>query len=208
MLTLLANTTYILLGVLGACLLVAMIVVIMVIGIYNALVQLRERYKNSFSQIDVQLQRRYDLIPNLVDTAKGYMKHEAQTLEAVVMARNQAVTAAKAASADPGNPSVMASLSGAEGNLAGAMSKLMLVVESYPELKANTNMLQIQEELTSTENKVSFARQAYNDAVTKYNIKRSTFPDMFVASAFNFAAAELFEIKNEGIREAPKVNFA
>ena len=178
-----------------------------VAGPYNALVTLRQRYKNAFAQIDVQLKRRYDLIPNLVETAKGYMKHERETLEAVIAARNQAVTATRAAVGDPGGEETMASFNRAEGNLGGAMRRMMLLVENYPDLKASQNMLALQEELASTENKVSFARQSYNDAVTAYNIKREVFPTNLVARFFNFAPAVLFEVTDAVEREAPKVQF-
>ncbi len=178
-----------------------------VAGPYNALVTLRQRYKNAFAQIDVQLKRRYDLIPNLVETAKGYMKHERETLEAVIAARNQAVTATRAAVGDPGGEETMASFNRAEGNLGGAMRRMMLLVENYPDLKASQNMLALQEELASTENKVSFARQSYNDAVTAYNTKREVFPTNLVARFFNFAPAVLFEVTDAVEREAPKVQF-
>ena len=177
------------------------------VGIYNSLVTLRNRFKNAFAQIDVQLKRRYDLIPNLVETAKGYMKHERETLEAVVSARNQAASAAKSAAADPSNASAMKGLLGAEGALTGAMGRLFAVMEAYPDLKANQNMMAVQEELTSTENKVSFARQAYNDAVTSYNIAREKFPNVMIATPMGFQAAELFEIEVATEREAPKVKF-
>lgn len=183
------------------------VVVLSAIGIYNGLVTLRNRFKNAFSQIDVQLKRRYDLIPNLVESVKGYMAHERETLEAVVKARNIAVTAADKASSAPGNPNAMSALSNAEGALKGALSQLMVVVERYPDLKANQNMLSLQEEITSTENKVGFARQAYNDAVTAYNTKRETFPANIFAGIFGFTAAELFEIMDASERDAPKVKF-
>src|SRR3990170_8324474 len=147
------------------------------ISIYNGLVALRNRFKNAFAQIDVQLKRRYDLIPNLVETAKGYIKHERKPLEAVIKARNQAVTAAQAASANPGNPAAMQQLGAAEGALTGVLGRLFALAEAYPDLKANQNMLALQEELTSTENKVAFARQGYNDSVMEYNVKRESFPD-------------------------------
>lgn len=185
-----------------------MIVFIMwLVGMYNGLVVLRNRFKNAFAQIDVQLKRRYDLIPNLVETAKGYMKHESETLEAVIQARNQAVGAGKAAAANPGDAGAMAGLLGAEGMLTGALGKLFALSEAYPDLKANQNMMQLTEELTSTENKISFARQAYNDAVTVYNTKREVFPSNIVAGMFNFAAAVLFEVTDDAVKEAPKVSF-
>jgi len=177
------------------------------IGIYNSLVTLRNRFKNAFAQIDVQLKRRYDLIPNLVEVAKGYLKHERETLERVIQARNQAMNASQQAARDPGNPDALKGLMGAESILGGALSRLMVVVEQYPDLKANQNMMQLTEELTSTENKIAFARQAYNDAVMIYNTRREVFPDQIVASMFHFKAAELFEIADGGEREAPKVTF-
>ncbi len=186
---------------------IIVVAVFAVAGPYNSLVTLRQRYKNAFAQIDVQLKRRYDLIPNLVETAKGYMKHERETLEAVIAARNQAVTAARAAVGDPGGEESMASFNRAEGNLGGAMRRMMLLVENYPDLKASQNMLALQEELSSTENKVSFARQSYNDAVTAYNTKREVFPTNLVARFFNFGPAALFEVTDAVEREAPKVQF-
>jgi LemA protein len=178
-----------------------------VVRIYNRLVALRNRYENAFSQIDVQLKRRYDLIPNLVETAKGYMKHERETLEAVISARNQAVTAERTASQSPGDPQAMRNLAGAEGALSGALSRLFALSEAYPDLKANENMKSLQEELTSTENKVAFARQAYNDAVTRYNTQREVVPDVFIANTFNFREAMLFELDSPAEREAPRVAF-
>lgn len=177
------------------------------IGVYNGLVTLRNRYKNAFSQIDVQLKRRYDLIPNLVEAVKGYMKHEQETLEKVVQARSMAAGAASKAAADPTDPEAMKKLNQAEGQLSGALSRLMVVVEQYPDLKANQNMLNLQEELTSTENKVSFARQAYNDAVMNYNNAREVFPSSVVAGMFNFSQATPFEVDNEAEKQAPKVSF-
>ena len=183
------------------------VVVVAAIGIYNSLVALRNRFKNAFAQIDVQLKRRYDLIPNLVEAVKGYMAHERETLEAVVKARGVAMGAASAASANPADPAAISALSGAESVLKGAMARLMVVVERYPDLKANQNMMALQEELTSTENKVSFARQAYNDAVMVYNTKRETFPSNLFAGVFGFTEAKLFEILDAAEREAPKVKF-
>jgi LemA protein len=180
---------------------------IFAIGIYNSLVTLRQRYKNAFAQIDVQLKRRYDLIPNLVETAKGYMKHERETLEAVVNARNQALGAAKQASGAVGNPEAMQSLNAAEGTLNSALSRMMLVVERYPELKADKNMAMLQEEITATENKVAFSRQAFNDAVTAYNTKREIFPASILAGLFGFQPATLFEVTQAAEREAPRVQF-
>lgn len=183
------------------------VIVVAAIGIYNSLVALRNRFKNAFAQIDVQLKRRYDLIPNLVEAVKGYMAHERETLEAVVKARGVAMGAASAASANPADPAAISALSGAESALKGAMARLMVVVERYPDLKANQNMMALQEELTSTENKVSFARQAYNDAVMVYNTKRETFPSNLFAGVFGFTEAKLFEILDAAEREAPKVKF-
>ena len=176
-------------------------------GIYNKLVQLKNRFKNAFAQIDVQLKRRYDLIPNLVETAKGYMKHEREALEAVIKARNQASTAMEMAAADPGNTEAIQGLIGAENALTGTLGRLFALAEAYPDLKANQNMMQLSEELTTTENKVSFARQAFNDAVMAYNTAREVFPNNIVANMFTFKEAQLFEIKVEAEREAPKVSF-
>ena len=177
------------------------------IGIYNKLVALRNRFKNAFAQIDVQLKRRYDLIPNLVETAKGYMKHESQTLEAVIKARNAAFSAGQQAAANPGNPQAMQGLSTAETALAGTMTKFLGLAEAYPDLKANTTMLALQEELTSTENKIAFSRQAYNDAVTTYNTAREVFPSNLIAGFGGFGPAELFEVSAPEQREAVKVQF-
>jgi LemA protein len=185
----------------------ALFAVLFVVGLYNKLVGLRNRFKTAFAQIDVQLKRRYDLIPNLVETAKGYLKHERETLESVIAARNTALAASKAAAANPADAGAMKGLVGAEGGLAGAMSRLMVVVEQYPDLKASQNMMQLTEELTSTENKVSFARQSYNDAVMTYNTQREVFPSNLVAGPFNFTAAELFVIEDAAQREATKVSF-
>jgi LemA protein len=176
-------------------------------GMYNNLVKLKNRYKNAFAQIDVQLKRRYDLIPNLVETAKGYIKHERETLEAVVAARNQASKAVGQASSNPGDPSSMQGLVGAESVLTGALGRLFAVVEAYPDLKANQNMMQLSEELSSTENKVAFARQAYNDAVMSYNTARETFPAVIIANSFGFTQAALFEITEAKEKEAVKVSF-
>lgn len=178
------------------------------VGIYNRLVTLKNRFQNAFSQIEVQLQRRYDLIPNLVEIAKKYMAHERETLEAVTAARNQAVGALKAASANPGDPAAMASLSAAESGLGGVLGRLMMVSESYPDLKANQNMAQLTEELTSTENKVAFARQHYNDAVMEYNTYKQTFPPIFFAGLLGHGQdAELLDFDDAKINEAPKVSF-
>jgi len=176
-------------------------------GVYNALVTLRNRFKLAFAQIDVQLKRRYDLIPNLVETAKGYMAHERETLEAVVKARNVAVGAEAKVGENPADAEAMKNLLGAESALKGSMGRLMVVVERYPDLKADRTMMQLMEELTSTENKVSFARQAYNDAVTVYNTKREVFPSNIVSNMFGFQNAMLFEIMDATEREAPKVKF-
>jgi LemA protein len=165
------------------------------------------KFKNAFAQIDVQLQRRHDLIPNLVETAKGYLKHERGTLEAIVAARNAAVSARQNAASNPGDPGVMKDLAGAETALTGTLSKLFALAEAYPDLKANQTMLRLMEELTSTENKVAFARQAYNDSVMAFNVSRETFPANLVAGMFNFTPAELFEITNPEEKIAPKVSF-
>jgi len=187
---------------------VALLLALIVVGIYNKLVTLRNRYRNAFAQIDVQLKRRYDLIPNLVEVCKGYIAHERGTLEAVTQARNAAAAASAQAAAKPGDPSAMTALAGAEGALVGALGRLFAVVEAYPDLKANQNMLALQEELTSTENKIAFARQAYNDAVMAYNVQRETFPSVLVAPMFGFLEANLFEIEQPQEREAPKVSFS
>ncbi|KPK00287.1 MAG: hypothetical protein AMJ60_01940 [Desulfobacterales bacterium SG8_35] len=177
------------------------------VAIYNKLIQLKNRFKNAFAQIDVQLKRRYDLIPNLVETAKGYMKHEREVLEAVIKARNQASSAMEKASADPGNSEAIQGLVGAESALTGTLGRLFALVEAYPDLKANQNMMQLSEELTATENKVSFARQAFNDAVMAYNTAREIFPNNIVANMFAFKEAQLFEVKVEAEKEAPQVSF-
>ncbi len=194
----------------GGWVVLGIIVVIAIWGImiYNGLVVLRNRFKNAFSQIDVQLKRRYDLIPNLVESVKGYMAHERQTLEAVVKARGAAVSAAQAAAAAPGDPAAMRGLSQAEGMLGGALGRLIAVFEQYPDLKANQNVLGLQEELTSTENKVAFARQGFNDSVMEYNTKRESFPDTLFAGMFGFGAAELLAATESAEeRKAPKVSF-
>jgi LemA protein len=179
-----------------------------VVGAYNKLVGLRNRFKNAYAQIDVQLKRRYDLIPNLVETAKGYMKHERETLEAVIQARNQAANANAKAAQSPGDAGAMKQLAGAEAILTGTLGRLFALSEAYPDLKANQNMASLMEELTSTENRVSFARQAYNDSVMVYNTTRETFPINIVAGSFNFSAAELFVVENEAEKEPPKVSFS
>ena len=182
-------------------------VLVWAVSAYNRLVALRNRFKNAFAQIDVQLKRRYDLIPNLVETAKGYIKHERGTLEAVIAARNAASTASATAAQNPGDATAMKQLSGAEAALTGTLGRLFALAEAYPDLKANTTMMTLMEELTSTENKVAFARQAYNDAVMSYNTQRETFPTNLIAAPFNFGPAELFEIEKPEEKEAPKVSF-
>lgn len=178
-----------------------------VIGLYNRLVTLRNRFENAFAQIDVQLKRRHDLIPNLVETARGYLKHERETLDAVINARRAAVSGLGAAEADPANPGAMKSLSGAESALSGALGRLFAVAEAYPELKANRNMAQLSEELASTENRIAFARQAYNDAVLSYNNARETFPGNLVAAFFTFHEAAFFELEDRADRATPGVAF-
>ena len=193
--------------VLGVLLLIVIVLGAWIAGIYNTLVALRNRFKNAFAQIDVQLKRRYDLIPNLVEVAKGYMAHERDTLEAVIKARAAAVTGLAAAKADPGDAVAMQSLANADQGLTGALGRLMVVSEQYPDLKANQNMMQLSEELTSTENRVAFARQAFNDSVMAYNNRREVFPSSVIAGMFNFVAAALLEITEPAKREAPKVSF-
>lgn len=199
-----SGSTITLLVVLG----LAVVLVIWVIGIYNKLVGFRNRFKNAFAQIEVQLQRRYDLIPNLVETAKGYMAHERETLEAVIQARNQAMSAMKQVQADPGEAVATQALIGAEGALTGALGKLFALAEAYPDLKANENMMQLSEELTTTENKVSFSRQAFNDSVMHYNTAREVFPAVVIANNFGFKEAALLELETPEARVAPKVSFA
>jgi len=191
----------------GFVVLIGLFLVIFVIGAYNSLVTLRNRYKNAYAQIDVQLKRRYDLIPNLVETAKGYLAHERGTLEAVITARNAAATANTRAAQNPGDASAMKEISSAESALSGVMGRLFALAEAYPNLKANTTMLNLMEELTSTENKVSFARQAYNDAVMGYNTRREVFPTNLIAGPFHFGPAELFVIEKPEQKDAPKVSF-
>lgn len=198
------GTSAIVLIVIGG---VALLLIFWVVSMYNGLVAMKNRVKNAWSQIDVQLQRRYDLIPNLVETAKGYMKHEADTLEAVTQARNMAHSAAQALGADPGNAANMKAFAGAEAGLSGVLGRLMAVAESYPDLKANQNMMQVQEELTTTENKVAFSRQAYNDAVMHFNNGREQFPSNIIAGMFNFAEMPMWEVESEEAKAAPKVDF-
>lgn len=194
------TAVYILIGIL-------VVLVLWFVAVYNGLVVGRNRFKNAFSQIDVQLKRRYDLIPNLVETAKGYMKHEKETLEAVVAMRNQAMAASQRAAANPGDPAAMQALGSAESALGGVLTRFMAVAEAYPDLKANQNMMALQEELTSTENRVAFARQAYNDSVTSFNNQRDVFPTVIVANMAGFTPAELLQIEAPQERQAPKVAF-
>ena len=181
---------------------------VFVISIYNRLVALRNRFKNAFAQIDVQLKRRYDLIPNLVETAKGYLQHERNTLEAVIAARNAASAASTRAAQAPGDPNAMKQLVGAEAALTGTLGRFFALAEAYPDLKANQTMSRLMEELTSTENKVAFARQSYNDSVMTYNTARESFPTNLIAGPFNFGPAQLFEIEKPEQKEAPKVSFS
>ena len=198
---------YVLLAVIGGLVLLALIIAIFFISVYNNLVASRNRYENAFSQIDVQLKRRYDLIPNLVETAKGYMKFERETLEAVITARNAAASAGEKAAAHPEDGGAVRGLAGADAALTGTLGRLFALAEAYPDLKANQNMMQLQEELASTENKVAFARQAFNDAVMTYNTAAEVFPSNLVARNFGFAPAQLFEVEAPAERAAPKVSF-
>jgi len=193
--------------ILGILFAIVVVLGLWVAGIYNKLVNLRNRFKNAFAQIDVQLKRRYDLIPNLVEVAKGYLKHEHSTLEDVIKARNIASAAAQAVASNPADANAMKGLVSAETGLTGALSRLMVVSEQYPDLKANQNMMQLTEELTSTENKISFARQAYNDSVMIYNTAREVFPNVIFAGMFSFLPAELFKVEDPTERNAPKVQF-
>jgi LemA protein len=187
---------------------IALVLIVSVVGIFNKLVAYRNRYKNSFAQIEVQLKRRHDLIPNLVETAKGYMAHERETLDAVIQARNQASAGLQRAAGDPTDAEAVQGLASAEGVLSGAMGRLFAVMEAYPDLKANQNMMQLSEELTSTENKVAFSRQAFNDAATAYNIYKQSFPAVVFAGMFGHTQdAALLEFDSEAIAEAPKVSF-
>ena len=183
------------------------VMIIWIVAIYNKLVSFRNRFKNAFAQIDVQLKRRYDLIPNLVNIAKEYMRHERETLEAVIQARNQAQQAEKQAAQNPENPEAIKNLMGAEQSLGGALGRMFALSENYPDLKANQNMMQLTEELSSTENKIAFARQAFNDAVMNYNIYREQFPNVVLAGMFGFTPAQQFVVEDEAERAAPKVEF-
>ena len=198
-------------GIIIALLVVVGLVIVLVawvVGLYNGLVVLKNRFKNAFAQIDVQLRRRYDLIPNLVETAKGYLAHERETLTAVIEARNQAAGAAKALAAAPGDPTAVKAFSPAESGLAGVLSRLLAIVERYPDLKADGQMARVMEELTSAENRIAFARQSYNDSVTEYNTKRELFPTSIIAGIFNFAPAALLEsTESAAQRETPQVKF-
>lgn len=196
------TTTIVILAILAG---IVLVLALWVIGAYNGLVKLRNIYRNAFAQIDVQLKRRYDLIPNLVETAKSFMKHERETLEAVIEARNMASSARQNANTE--DASSMGALMAAEGGLGGALGRLFALSEAYPDLKSNANMMQVSEELTSTENKIAFSRQAYNDAVTQYNTQTEVFPTSIIAGMFNFAEATLFEVTEEAEREAVKVEF-
>lgn len=186
---------------------VVLLLIFWLVAVYNGLVVSRNQYKNSFAQIDVQLKRRYDLIPNLVECVKGYMSHERETLEAVINARNSAFAASQRAASNPANPEAITELNRAEGQLGGALGRLLALSEAYPDLKANQNMMSLQEELTSTENKIGFARQAFNDSVMQFNNQRSVFPAVMVAGMFGFPEARLFEVESPAERQAPRVSF-
>lgn len=194
--------------VLGLFLLPILLVAGYAISKYNTLIRLENRYENAYSQIDVQLKRRYDLIPNLVETVQGYLDHERETLEAVTEARNQAMAASKEAKQKPGDPEAMEFLNKAEEMLSGSLGRLMVVAEEYPELKANESTQDLMEELRTTENKISFARQSYNDAVTRYNTERESFPTVILANMFNYNEAELFRVEVAEQRQAPDVSFS
>lgn len=198
---------YLLIGIVVALVGLVVILALFAVAIYNGLVRMRNAYRNAFAQIDVQLKRRHDLIPNLVETAKGYMKHERETLEAVIEARNMASSARETAAADPTDAAAVSQLAQAESGLGGMLGRLFALSEAYPDLKANQNMMQLTEELTTTENKVAFARQAYNDSVMSYNNKREVFPNNIFAGMFGFNEAAMFEIEDEEQREAPDVSF-
>ena len=193
--------------VLIVILILLVVLVMWGVGIYNRLVTSRNGFRNAFAQIDVQLTRRYDLIPNLVETARAYLRHERETLESVIAARNSAVAGLKAAAADPGSAAAVAQLAGAEQGLSGALGRLFAVAEAYPDLKANTTMMQLSEELTSTENRVAFARQAFNDAVMGYNNAREMFPNSIIAGSFGFQPAKMLDSPAPEKREVPKVSF-
>src|SRR5437764_10030381 len=195
------STALEILGIVAVGFVVLLLIVVFVASIYNAFVKFRNRYENAFGQIDVQLKRRHDLIPNLVEVAKGYLSHERETLEAVVAARTQAVNAGTQARANPGDPAKMQALLGAEGSLASSLGRLFAVVENYPDLKANQNMMSLQEELASTENKIAFARQAYNDAVMVYNTRAESFPGVLVARGLGFRPAAMYELEAPGERQ-------
>ena len=186
---------------------IGVFLIVLLINIYNRLVQLRNRFENSYSQIDVQLKRRYDLIPNLVETAKAYLKHERETLEAVIAARNQAVSANNKAAESPSDPAAIQAMIGAESALGGSIGRLFALMENYPDLKGNENMLSVQEELSSTENRIGFARQAYNDSVMSYNARRESFPDILLAGVYGFKEAVYWMIEDSTERETPQVNF-
>ncbi|MEL7034531.1 MAG: LemA family protein [Cyanobacteria bacterium J06592_8] len=194
-------------GILIASVMIILVVVVIIINVYNHLVTLRKRYQNAYAQIDIQLRRRHDLIPNLVETVKGYMAHERETLEAVIQARNAAVSATSQAASAPGDPQAMQQLGQAEAALTGVLGRLFAVSESYPDLKADQSMGQLMEELRSTENRIAFARQAFNDSVTLYNTKREIFPSNLVAISFNFREAKLLEESSPEVKEVPRISF-